>query len=102
MNSRKLTNIGTFRAYVSAYIGAHPDISKELTCMVRQLKPSEIGLPLEIYCFSANKDWVAYEHIQSEIFDHLLAILPMFELRPYQRVTNDKGQNVAETQDEYR
>lgn len=98
VNSRKLTNIGTFRAYVSAYISAHPDINKELTCMVRQLKPSEIGLPLEIYCFSANKDWVAYEHIQSEIFDHLLAILPLFELSPYQRVTNDKSQAAPEIQ----
>lgn len=89
VNSRKLTNIGTFRAYVTAYLKQHPDVHKELTCMVRQLQASETGLPIEIYCFSKNQNWIDYEHIQSEIFDHLLAILPLFGLAPYQRVTNN-------------
>ena len=89
LNSRKLTNIGTFRAYVTAYIQQHPEINNEMTCMVRQLKPSETGLPIEVYCFSKNKNWVEYEHVQSEIFDHLLAMLPLFNLATYQRVTNN-------------
>lgn len=89
LNSRRLTNIGTFRAYVSAYLKQHRDINQDMTCMVRQLKPSETGLPIEIYCFTNTTKWVDYEHIQSEIFDHLLAILPVFDLSPYQRVTNN-------------
>ncbi|MFW8592471.1 mechanosensitive ion channel family protein [Glaciecola sp. 2405UD65-10] len=88
INSRKLTNIGTFRAYVNAYLKQHSEVNKEMTCMVRQLQASETGLPIEIYCFSKNKNWVEYEHIQSEIFDHLFAILPVFSLSPYQRVSN--------------
>lgn len=89
INSRKLTNIGTFRAYVTAYLKQHPELNKEMTCMVRQLQASETGLPIEIYCFSKNQNWVEYEHIQSEIFDHLFAILPIFGLAPFQRVTNN-------------
>lgn len=85
LNSRKLTNIGTFRAYIEAYLRKHPHISQSMTLMVRQLPPNELGLPLEIYCFSADKDWVAYEKIQADIFDHLLAMLPLFDLRAYQR-----------------
>jgi miniconductance mechanosensitive channel len=88
INSRRLTNIGTFRAYVSAYIAKHPDLSDSLTRMVRQLAPSELGLPIEVYCFSKKQDWVEYEHIQSEMFDHLIAIMPTFGLSAYQRVTN--------------
>lgn len=88
INSRRLTNIGTFRAYVTAYIKRHPDVSDSLTRMVRQLAPSELGLPIEIYCFSKKQDWVEYEHLQSEIFDHLIAIMPIFGLSAYQRVTN--------------
>lgn len=89
LNSRRLTNIGTFRAYVSAYLKQHRDINQDMTCMVRQLKPSETGLPIEVYCFTNTTKWADYEHIQSEIFDHLLAILPVFDLSPYQRVTNN-------------
>lgn len=88
INSRKLTNIGTFRAYVREYLKKHPDVHKDLTHMVRQLAPTEIGLPLEVYCFSNKQAWVDYEHVQSEIFDHLLSILPMFGLKVYQRVSN--------------
>ena len=88
INSRKLTNLGTFRAYVNAYIRNRDDINKDMTLIVRQLKPSELGLPIEVYCFSAKQDWVDYEHVQSEIFAHLLAILPLFGLVAYQRVGN--------------
>ncbi|GBL06013.1 mechanosensitive ion channel family protein [Glaciecola sp. KUL10] len=87
-NQRRLTNIGTFRAYVSEYLKQHPQVNQDLTRMVRQLKPSELGIPIEIYCFSKQKDWVAYEHIQADIFDHLLAVLPAFGLVAYQRVSS--------------
>jgi miniconductance mechanosensitive channel len=92
LNCRRLTNLGTFRAYLVAYLKNHEMINQDLTCMVRQLKPTEIGVPLEIYCFSKEKNWVAYEQIQSDIFDHVLAILPVFKLRAYQRVSNHNEQ----------
>lgn len=63
----------------------HPDINQELTLMVRQLPPNELGLPLEIYCFSAQKEWVRYEKVQADIFDHVMAMLDLFDLRAYQR-----------------
>lgn len=88
INSRRLTNIGTLRAYMQAYLENHPDINKEMTLMVRQRPPTELGVPLEIYCFCSDKRWVNYEGIQSDIFDHLLAILPAFKLRAYQRVSD--------------
>lgn len=88
LNARRLTNIGTFRAYVEAYIRKHPQINQTLTLMVRQLKPTEHGLALEIYCFSRNKNWVEYEGIQADIFDHILASMPLFRLRPYQSITD--------------
>ncbi|MFT4937836.1 MAG: miniconductance mechanosensitive channel [Paraglaciecola sp.] len=89
LNSRRLTNIGTLRAYLEAYLRHHPKISQDMTLMVRQRPPTELGLPLEIYCFSADKDWVAYEKIQADIFDHAFAMLPIFGLRAYQRI-NDR------------
>ncbi|MFC3093640.1 mechanosensitive ion channel family protein [Alteromonas sediminis] len=85
LNSRQLSNIGTFRAYIEAYLQQHPKLNKDMTMMVRQLKPTEMGVPLEIYCFSAEKRWVEYEKIQSDMFDHLMAMLPVFELRAFQR-----------------
>ena len=88
VNSRRLTNIGTLRAYMRAYLENHPDINQDMTLMVRQRPPTELGLPLEIYCFCADKDWVNFEGIQSDIFDHLLAMLPAFRLRAYQRVSD--------------
>jgi miniconductance mechanosensitive channel len=88
INSRRLTNIGTLRAYMQAYLENHPNINQQMTLMVRQKQPTELGLPLEIYCFCADKSWVNYEGIQSDIFDHLLAILPAFKLRAYQRVSD--------------
>ena len=84
VNLRRLTNIGTFRAYVSEYLRHHPMINLSMTFLVRQLAPTEHGLPLEIYVFCKDKTWANYEAVQSDIFDHLLAILPEFDLRVYQ------------------
>lgn len=84
-NGRRMTNLGVLRAYMEAYLRNHPMISKELTLMVRQLEPTENGLPVEVYCFSADKRWVFYEQIQSDIYDHLIAVVPTFDLRLFQR-----------------
>ena len=85
MDSRKLTNIGTFRAYIDKYIRNNPGIHQTgMTLMVRQLSPTPEGLPMEIYCFTNTTAWTEYEAIQSDIFDHLLAIAPEFNLRVYQ------------------
>lgn len=85
LDSRKLTNIGSFRAYIERYLRNHPGIhQKGMTLMVRQLSPTSEGLPLEIYCFTNTIAWTEYEGIQSDIFDHLLAIAPEFNLRVYQ------------------
>ncbi|MGN0890463.1 MAG: mechanosensitive ion channel family protein [Candidatus Spyradenecus sp.] len=83
-NARKLTNIGTFRAYCLAYLRANPAIHQRMTIIVRQLDPSDRGLPLEIYCFSSDTAWANYESIQSDLFDHLLAIMPEFGLISFQ------------------
>lgn len=83
-NCRRLTNIGTFRAYVKAYLHNHPMINNEMTFIVRQLAPNENGLPLEICVFCKDKVWANYEAVQSDIFDHLLAIVPAFELQVFQ------------------
>jgi len=84
VNSRQVTNIGTFRAYVERYLRQHPGINQNMTLMVRQLAPGPQGLPLELYCFTASTAWVAYEGVQADIFDHLLAILPEFGLQVFQ------------------
>ena len=84
---RRMTNIGVFRAYVAAYLAAHPRISTEKTLMVRQLEPGANGLPLEIYCFTTTTAWAEYETIQADIFDHLLAVLRAFGLRLFQQPT---------------
>ena len=84
LHPRRLTNIGTFRAYIVAYLRHHPKIHPQLTFLVRQLAPTMHGLPLEIYVFSTDQNWINYEGIQSDIFDHLLAVVPEFDLRVYQ------------------
>ena len=84
VNHRRLTNIGTFRTYIENYLRHHPGIHQEMTMMVRQLAPTADGVPLELYCFTSTVAWVPYEGIQSDIFDHLLAILPEFGLRVFQ------------------
>jgi len=84
VNGRRLTNVGTFRAYVVAYLNSHPMIDADMTFLVRQLAPTPHGLPIEIYVFSRDQDWVRYEDIQSDIFDHILAVSSEFDLRVYQ------------------
>ncbi|HWP51022.1 MAG TPA: hypothetical protein VN626_04905, partial [Clostridia bacterium] len=86
-NGRRLTNIGTFRAYIIAYLAHHPRVHPDMTHMVRQLAPTEHGLPVEIYAFTNTTAWEEYEAIQSDIFDHILAVLPQFDLRLYQSPT---------------
>lgn len=84
INGRRQTNVGIFRAYVIAYLRNHPKIHRDMTFLVRHLKPGESGLPIEIYVFSEDQVWANYEAIQADIFDHILAALPMFDLRVYQ------------------
>ncbi|MGY0504769.1 mechanosensitive ion channel family protein [Luteimonas sp. e5] len=84
VNTRRFTNLGTFRMYVENYLRAHPKVHQGMTLLVRQLQPDANGIPLEIYCFSADTRWAEYENLQSDIFDHLLAILPEFGLRVFQ------------------
>ncbi len=85
VNARRLTNLGTFRAYIKGYLHNRSDIRDDMVFMVRQLDPTPAGLPLEVYVFVADTRWTVYEHIQSEVFDHLLAIVPEFGLRTFQR-----------------
>lgn len=83
-NSRNLTNLGTFRAYIVAYLKSHPRIHNDMTFLIRQLPPTQYGLPIEIYVFSNDQEWANYEAIQADIFDHILAVVPEFDLRVYQ------------------
>ena len=85
VNRRRLTNIGTFRAYTLNYLRNHPKIHPGATLIVRQLAPGSEGVPIEVYCFTNTTAWSEYEDIQSDIFDHLLAIVPEFGLRLYQK-----------------
>lgn len=93
LNTRRITNIGTFRAYVERYLRAHPGIHQDMTFIVRLLEPTAQGLPLEIYCFTNTVAWVPYEGIQGDVFDHLLAIVPEFGLQVYQAPS---GQDMRE------
>jgi miniconductance mechanosensitive channel len=85
VNLRRLTNIGTLRAYIVNYLRHHPDIHDDMTLIVRQLQPGNDGLPIEIYCFTNDTNWVKYEGIQSDLFDHVCAIVPEFGLRLFQQ-----------------
>jgi miniconductance mechanosensitive channel len=86
-NGRRMTNVGTFRAYVKAYLSHHPMINMDMTFLVRQLQATQYGLPIEVYVFSKDQVWANYEGIQSDIFDHILAVLPEFDLHVYQNPT---------------
>lgn len=83
-NGRRISNLGTFRAYCVAYLRAHPKIHQDMTFLVRQLAPGEHGLPLEIYVFTNDTSWAAYEGIQADIFDHLVSVIPEFDLQVFQ------------------
>lgn len=93
-NQRRLTNLGTFRAYVEFYLRQHSGIAQNQTILVRQLQPTSEGLPLEIYAFTNTIAWASYEAIQSDIFDHLIAIIPEFGLRIYQAPSGYDFQNL--------
>lgn len=95
VNGRRMTNLGTFRAYLVSYLRDHPRINKNLTFLVRQLDPGPTGLPIEIYVFSSDQVWANYESIQADIFDHILAVIPEFDLRVYQNPTGSDFQNLA-------
>lgn len=84
VNGRRQTNLGVFRAYLECYLRNLPAVNKEMTFMVRQLQPTEKGIPMEIYFFSVEKSWVPYEKVQADVFDHVLAVIPEFDLRVFQ------------------
>lgn len=96
INHRRLTNIGTFRAYLRAYLKSHPDVHGGYIAMVRQLEPTEKGIPLEVYCFTNKIAWEVYEDIQSDIFDHIYSILPYFDLRVAQLPMGSDARLLAE------
>ena len=96
VNGRRLTNLGTFRAYVAAYLRSHPKIHADMTFLVRQLAPTPQGLPLEIYVFTTTTVWADYEGIQSDIFDHLLAVVPQFDLRVFQEPTGGDWRSIRD------
>ena len=92
-NRRRMTNIGTFRAYALAYLKSHPEIQPNMTCMVRQLQPTAQGVPLEVYCFTRTTVWSDYEQIQGDIFDYLLSVMPEFGLSIYQQPSGNDLRN---------
>lgn len=89
VNGRRQTNIGVFRAYLNGYLHNRNDVHDGMTFLIRQLQPTEKGLPIEIYVFSKIQEWAKYEDLQSDIFDHIIAIVPEFDLRIYQNPTGD-------------
>jgi miniconductance mechanosensitive channel len=93
---RRLTNLGTFRIYIERYLRAHAQVHQEMTLLIRQLNPTPTGIPIEIYCFTNTTNWNAYEAIQADIFDHLLAIAPEFGLRVFQSPTGSDVTHLAE------
>ena len=87
VNGRRQTNLGVFRAYLIAYLKNKKDVNQNMTLMVRQMQPTDTGIPLQIYCFTATTVWAAYEGIQADIFDHILAVLPSFDLNIFQSIS---------------
>ncbi len=88
LDKRMLTNIGTFREYLESWLNNNPNLNLEMTHMVRQLQPTATGVPIEIYCFSAKQAWIEYERVQSDIFDHVFAVMKVFNLKPFQYSSN--------------
>ncbi len=93
VNGRRMTNLGTFRKYMEVYLNTHPRIHKDMTLIVRHMRPSETGIPMEIYAFSKEQGWVQYEAVQSDIFDHMLSVIPYFNLRVFQ---DPSGYDISE------
>jgi len=96
VNGRRITNLGTFRAYLIEYLKNHPKIRNDMTFLVRHLQPTEKGIPIEIYVFSADQAWANYEAIQADIFDHVLAVIPQFDLRVFQHPSGEDVRRLAE------
>ena len=96
INGRRQTNLGVFRAYLQAYLQNHPMIHQEMTLLVRQLQPTDLGIPIEIYVFSKATEWATFENLQSDIFDHILAIIPLFDLQVFQSPTGDDFRKLGE------
>ncbi len=96
VNGRRLTNIGTFRSYVKFYLQNHPDIHQDMILLVRQLAPTDHGLPIEIYAFAKDTRWVQYEEIQANLFDHILSVVPEFELRIFQNPAGKDFQRLTQ------
>lgn len=95
VNGRRMTNLGTFRKYLEYYLHHHPKIHQDLTLLVRHLQPTETGIPIEIYAFSNDQAWANYESIQADIFDHILAVLPEFELTVFQNPSGNDFLNLV-------
>ena len=95
MNGRRLTNLGTFREYLKSYLKQRSDIHKGLTFLVRHLDPGSNGLPIEIYVFAKTIEWGTYEDIQADIFDHIFAVVPQFDLRIFQLPTGTDLQGLG-------
>jgi len=95
VNGRRLTNLGTFRAYIKEYLKQNPKIHKDMTFLVRQLEPQTNGIPIQLYVFSNDINWINYESIQADIFDHLLAIIPEFELKVFQNPSGNDFQRIT-------
>ena len=96
VNGRRMTNLGVFRKYLEEYLMHHPKIHKEMTFLVRHLQPTEKGIPIEIYVFSTDQEWAKYEAIQADIFDHILAVVPEFELSVFQFPTGSDLKRLGE------
>jgi miniconductance mechanosensitive channel len=96
-NGIRLTNLGVFRKYLEIYLKEHPDIQHEMTTMVRQLQPTDRGIPIEIYGFTCDKAWEIYENVQSDIFDHVIAVIPEFDLRVFQNPTGADFKQLAKS-----
>lgn len=101
-NRRRLTNLGTFRAYALAYLKRQPELHQDMLMIVRMMEPESQGIPIEVYCFANNTAWVEYERIQGNIFDHLLAILPELSLRLYQAPSGTDFTNLGPKALDYR
>ena len=94
VNGRRMTNLGTFRKYLESYLRNHPMVKQDMTLLVRHLQPTETGIPVQVYLFSKDQRWAFYESIQADIFDHILAVLPEFELRVFQNPTGEDFKNL--------
>ncbi|MFT7684528.1 MAG: miniconductance mechanosensitive channel, partial [Moritella dasanensis] len=98
VNSRGLTNVGTFRVYLLAYLQQHPQVRKDMTLLVRQLAPTTQGMPIEIYIFTNDIRWAFYEDIQADIFDHIFSVLPAFGLQAFQQPSGNDMQGLQRNQ----